>query len=444
MKFLKIVGVIGMALLASSCLFGGPYTVGGTVTGLEGSGLVLQNSSGKYLSVTASGSFTFPSGLDNGASYSVTVRTQPSNPSQTCTVTNATGTIEKADVTDVLVNCTQAARYAYVANQTANTISAYQIDSTSGALVSIVGSPFSSSGLAPVALAVDPNGTYLYVVDNASNAVSVYAIDTTLDTTTSGSLTPAGEIVSTGNSPLALTIDPTGSYLYVANVNDDTVSAYAISSGSLTPIAGSPFAVGREPSALKTDPSGTHLYVTNFTDGSVSAYTIDPATGALSDVSGSPYVAGAGTLGIAIEPTGLFAYAVNETAASISGYSITASTGQLTPVAGSPLATGSSPEAIAVDPSGKYVYAANVTSNNSIASYAIAAGSGALTLISSVGAGTLPVSLAVDPSGGFVYVANSQSDNVSVYAVDAATGALTAVAGSPFVAGAGARAIVVE
>ena len=443
MKIVFGSGLLGTAALLSSCVFGGGYTVGGTVTGLTGSGLVLQNSSGKYLSVLASGSFTFKSSLDNGATYSVTVRTQPSKPTQTCTVSNATGTIDKADVTNVLVNCSHAQHFAYVANQTANTLSAYTIDST-GALTAMNGSPFTSSGQAPIALTVDPDGTYLYVADKSSNTVSVYAIDQTIDTTTSGTLTATGDPIATGSGPMAIAIDPSNTYMYVANVNDNTVSAYSLSAGTATQIIGSPYTVGREPSSLKTNSAGTFLYVTNFTDGTVSALAIDRTTGQLSVVSGQPYGAGKGALSVALDSTGQFLYSANDTGATISAYTIASTTGQLTATTSSPLATGSQPQALAADPSGKYIYAANVPSNNTIATYGITASAGDLTLVSTVGSGTLPVSLAVDSTGTFVYAANYTSGTVSVYSVDAASGALTAISGSPFPAGAGARSIAVE
>jgi ketosteroid isomerase-like protein len=81
------------------------YTIGGTVTGLAGTGLVLQNNGGNNLTVAANGNFTFTTTLVNGASYNVTVLTQPSSPNQICSVTNATGTVAGANVTSVAVNC---------------------------------------------------------------------------------------------------------------------------------------------------------------------------------------------------------------------------------------------------------------------------------------------------------------------------------------------------
>ena len=81
------------------------FTVGGTVSGLSGSGLVLQNNSGDDLAITGNGPFTFATALDDVSAYAVTVLTQPTSPNQTCTVTNGSGTLSGADVTDVQITC---------------------------------------------------------------------------------------------------------------------------------------------------------------------------------------------------------------------------------------------------------------------------------------------------------------------------------------------------
>lgn len=82
------------------------YSIGGTVSGLvPGSSLVLQNNMSDDLLITAEGNFTFPVSLEDGSDYVVTVKTQPTIPTQLCTVTNGTGTLAGADVTNVAVNC---------------------------------------------------------------------------------------------------------------------------------------------------------------------------------------------------------------------------------------------------------------------------------------------------------------------------------------------------
>ncbi len=62
------------------------YTVGGTVTGLSGSGLLLQNGGGADLPISASGTFTFATRMLSGTSYSVTVKTSPTAPLELCRV----------------------------------------------------------------------------------------------------------------------------------------------------------------------------------------------------------------------------------------------------------------------------------------------------------------------------------------------------------------------
>jgi hypothetical protein len=80
------------------------FTIGGTVTGLTGTGLVLQDNGGNNLPVTLNGVFTFTTGVASGGAYAVTVLTQPTNPTQTCTVTGGSGTAT-ANVTSVVVTC---------------------------------------------------------------------------------------------------------------------------------------------------------------------------------------------------------------------------------------------------------------------------------------------------------------------------------------------------
>ena len=439
MNWRRYLIILAAAGSLSSCLFDLKYTVGGNLAGLEGSGLVLENNSGDALTFTADGAFTFSTSIAKGGTYSVTVTTQPSNPAQTCVVHNGTGTMGSTDVVNVVVNCTQAGRFAYVANQAANTVSGYAIDAGNGFLTPLTDSPFALNGTSPQAAVVEPNGAYLYVVNNGSNDVSVFAINYA-----SGTLTAAGVAILAGNAPSAIAIDPSNRYLYVTNSTDNTVSAYTLSNGTATPISGSPYPVGQKPYSVQTDPGGNYLYVANYTDGTVSAFVIDPASGALTTMAGSPFGAGAGAIALAIDPTGTFAFVANETAATISSYSITADAGTLVPLTGSPQATGSSPESLVVNPGGSFLYAANVTGVNDVAAYTITPSTGALTLGTPVGAGTLPISAAMDAAGTFVYVANDTSDDVSVFAVNAATGALTQVAGSPFAAGAGARAIAID
>jgi hypothetical protein len=81
-------------------------TVGGSVSGLSGSGLVLQLNGANDLAVSANGTFKFPKALAKGSTYSVTVKSSPSSPiKQTCTVGQGSGSITGAPVNNVVVTC---------------------------------------------------------------------------------------------------------------------------------------------------------------------------------------------------------------------------------------------------------------------------------------------------------------------------------------------------
>jgi hypothetical protein len=79
-------------------------TVGGVVIGLKGGASVQIVNGADNVPVTANGSFTLPTAVASGASYSVFVGTQPAG--QTCGVQNAAGTAGSANITDVVIYCT--------------------------------------------------------------------------------------------------------------------------------------------------------------------------------------------------------------------------------------------------------------------------------------------------------------------------------------------------
>ncbi|MGA7092411.1 MAG: beta-propeller fold lactonase family protein, partial [Candidatus Cybelea sp.] len=93
----------------------------------------------------------------------------------------------------------------------------------------------------------------------------------------------------------------------------------------------------------------------------------------------------------------------------------------------------------------QFAYVANYGSND-VSAYTINATSGALTPVtgSPFGAGTQAYDVAIDPDGKFAYVTNYGSNNVSAYTINATSGALTPVTGSPFGAGIQSLGIAVD
>jgi hypothetical protein len=117
LKTTKLLLILLFSIAVAACGGGGgssssnggtsSYTIDGNISGLTGTGLVLQNNGGNNLSVTGNGSVNFTTQLPTSSTYVVTVLTQPSG--QTCTVTNGNGIVNNANVTNIVVSCSNTA-----------------------------------------------------------------------------------------------------------------------------------------------------------------------------------------------------------------------------------------------------------------------------------------------------------------------------------------------
>jgi len=404
------------------------FTIGGSVTGLAGSGLMLQNNGTDNKIISANGVFTFATPIASGQTYNVSVLTQPSVPEQACTVLNGAGTVVSANVTNVSVVCsTPSPRFAYVPNFGDNTLSIYAVNAATGQLRH---NGYVATGTGPDAVSIDPSGKFVYVANQTSGTVSAYTINSA-----TGALTKIGDVAA-GTSPQSIVVDPTGNFVYVANAGlqngTGSVSAYTITGGgALSQITCSEdcidanYAAGTNPSSLSVDPSDRFVYVANDAGNNISVYSINAGSGALTPVGGAPVAAGQKPMWITVDPSGKFAYATNFTSNTVSAYTIDATLG-LIPITPD-VATGIGPRSIAVDPSGKFAYVVNQNGGitGSVSAYSIGA-TGALTPTGAadVATGNIPVGIAIDPSGKLAYVANVGSDDISAYSIDT-TGALT-------------------
>jgi len=146
-----------------------------------------------------------------------------------------------------------------------------------------------AAGTNPVAMTMDPSGKFLFVVDSVANTVAAFSI------ASSGQLTAVGAPLAAGTTPVSVRVNPKGNFLYIANQGSGTncvnggVSAFSFdSSGALTALSGSPFTAGTCPSYLAPDSSGSFLFVANSGSNTISVFSID-SSGALAQVSGSPF-----------------------------------------------------------------------------------------------------------------------------------------------------------
>jgi N-acetylneuraminic acid mutarotase len=82
---------------------GASYSIGGSISGLNGSGLVLENRTSTLPLNAGATSFVFPTQLAAGTTYAVTVAIQPNG--ELCQVTNGSGTVGSATVSNIAVAC---------------------------------------------------------------------------------------------------------------------------------------------------------------------------------------------------------------------------------------------------------------------------------------------------------------------------------------------------
>jgi hypothetical protein len=210
------------------------YTVGGTVSGLTGTGLVLQNNNSDDLPISANGAFTFPTGLINGALYKVSVKTQPSGPTQLCTVTNGTNTISGSNVNNIVVTCVAAYTVGGTVSGLTGTGLVLQNNNGDDLSISANGSFTFSTGVqdgggynvtvktqpsGPTQLCTVTNGTNTISGSNVSNVSVTCALAYTIGGTVNG-LTGIGLTLLNNDNGDILPISADGSFTFSTSLQD--------------------------------------------------------------------------------------------------------------------------------------------------------------------------------------------------------------------------------
>jgi 6-phosphogluconolactonase len=256
-------------------------------------------------------------------------------------------------------------RLLYVANSGSDDVTVFKIG-TAGVLTLVPqatgpSKPVAAGAAAPIALAVAPTGRVLYVASNTSNTITAFEVDAAGLLTLLPQAGPGTNPISVNGTGLtALAITPNGKFLYAISSTSNHVTAFQIeSSGLLTliaPTSSNPISTGgTTPNGITIQPNGTHLYIANG-GGNVSAFTIGsnglltavPSSGTAQNPTptvGSTPVA----LTISQEGQSLSLYVANREG-TVLAYTIVSGSGTLvplTPLVGNPFRTGTTPSAIA-------------------------------------------------------------------------------------------------
>ncbi len=341
--------------------------------------------------------------------------------------------------------------FVYVTGQGTN--EAFEFRQQSDGSLAPLSTPNFPVGSNPSALVPHTSGDFLYTADFSGNDVLLLDINAgngNLSVPVSLSIvnpTNPTNIFATDKGPISLVMSPTAPFLFTANQTAGDISAYTVDpgTGSLNVVAGSPFTIvpASHPSSMAISPKGDFVYVANGTEGTIAVFNI-AGNGVLAQ-SGAPTSVGAGATptSIAVDHSGRFLYVTDPAHNAVVGFMIQ-SGGALSPITGSPFVAGAAPVGLGIDPQGALLYVANNGSNN-VSAFAIDASSGALGQVNGspfATGGVGPSAVAVDPETTFVYVTEQGSHDIAAFGI-ASNGALQPVKGSPFGVATAASAITV-
>src|SRR5215471_3282664 len=328
--------------------------------------------------------------------------------------------------------------YMYVSLQDEDKIRVFALDAATGHLTPQSEVPVAG---APSPLAISPDRKVLYVGQRNGQAISSFRINP--DT---GGLTQSGT-VSPGAAPTFLAPDRTGKFLLSAYYQGARAAVHPL--GADGAVGGPPIdwletATGAH--AIQTDPSNRFAFVPHiarFNDNVLEPLRestgpnviwqlkFDAQTGHLTP--NTPLrVELATRLGprhYCFHPTLPVVYFSNEQGCSVTAYRLDQATGTLSAMQTlTTLPAGFSARntcsQIHLTASGKFLYVGN-RGHNSLAGFAVDAATGQLTALGHVATETVPSAFSVDPEGHFVFAAGSASGRLASYRINGETGALT-------------------
>ena len=218
------------------------YSVGGAVTGLMASGLVLRNNDGDDLTIPSSGgSFAFASRLPTGSPYAVAVWQQPTG--QYCSPTSGPiGVIGTADVTNVAITCsTLSATYSvggsisglHASGLVLQALNDQDITVASGATAFATATPIPVNAVYAVSIKSQPTGQTCTIVNSVGymtptspanvNNIHVDCVDNVYDPLV-GTYRLSGGGITSAILPV-MTFFPDGTFIFALRSDDSSCSA---------------------------------------------------------------------------------------------------------------------------------------------------------------------------------------------------------------------------
>jgi 6-phosphogluconolactonase (cycloisomerase 2 family) len=248
------------------------------------------------LAITPTNSFLYAATTGGIFCYAI-------NSNGSITVQNS-GSAVAADVVATSLQVDSTGNYLLAAgistSLAAQAIGIYQINTSTGLLTALGGSPLalytgngtSATVVTPTGMLITPNNSYVYV-SLQTLGVQVLTLGTggALSTGTTPTFLPPLK-TSTTPADYGLASDPNSKFRFVCEFNTGLRVLSIGTNGTLNEISGSPYATGTGPTGVVLDPTGSYVYVANKGSNNISAFTLTLASGKLVAVSGSPFSSG--------------------------------------------------------------------------------------------------------------------------------------------------------
>lgn len=285
-------------------------------------------------------------------------------------------------------------------------------------------------------------GNYLYIANGADGTIAGFTISST------GTLSAiSGTPLNNGFPITTLAVSPDNAYLYAGCSNG--IYEYAIGSGGALTIQNNraPVAQDMIPTAIAIDAAGKFLLAAGIGGQSqaqsIGIYQIDPSTGLLTALQNSPLLLYLPSNSKPVFPSSLLITPNNANVyvslGALGVQVLTFSNGILStgssPTLLPPNPTSSSPQdtGLASDPNSKFLFVAEL--NTGLRVLSIGTGGSLKEVSGSPYKVATPAGVGLDPTGSYVYVTSKGANTISGFTLNAASGQLAPIAGSPFASG---------
>jgi 6-phosphogluconolactonase len=198
--------------------------------------------------------------------------------------------------------------WLFIVSRSIDALLEYQINTTTGVLTQVLpttGIPLSPGS--PTQVYVTPDNQYVYI------GLGPGGTDGFPFNSSTGAVSVNGKIhlvPRNGASDNTLAADANSAYLLVGEAGTGIRSLAIGTGGGLKEVTGSPFTSQLGPKSIVVDPTNTYVYVANSTANLITGYTLG-TDGTLSPLSTSPFTSGTTPTAMSLDSTGKYLFVVN-------------------------------------------------------------------------------------------------------------------------------------